>query len=160
MKFWQLFQTLLFLGWISDHFSFIGGGKCVEQRRQTLELKGTSKGGSYIPDCKDDGTFEEVQCHAGTGYCWCVTADGKPIPGSSVKGQQIRCKSLKGNTLWLPVWSDLKSYRKFLVVRQLRDRSEFMTWGVEVFTRTAGHKLVPPLKTSAGFQYPPPQKKC
>ncbi len=88
--------------WISDHFSFIGGGKCVEQRRQTLELKGTSKGASYIPDCKDDGTFEEVQCHAGTGYCWCVTSDGKPIPGSSVKGQQIRCKSLKG--IYLPIY--------------------------------------------------------
>ncbi len=35
---------------------------------------------------------------------------------------------------------------------KVRDRSEFMIWGgVEVLTRTAGQKLGPPLKMSAGF---------
>ncbi len=50
--------------------------------------------------------------------------------------------------------SQLESSKCFL-----RDCSEFMTWGeVEVLTRKAVQKLVPPLKTSAGFYYPPPTK--
>ncbi len=45
---------------------------------------------------------------------------------------------------------------------EVKDRSEFMNWGMEVLTQTAGQKLVPspknvgqilipPLKTSTGF---------
>ncbi|ERE74215.1 SPARC-related modular calcium-binding protein 1 [Cricetulus griseus] len=32
-----------------------------------------------------------VQCHTYTGYCWCVTPDGKPISGSSVQNKTPVC---------------------------------------------------------------------
>ncbi|KAB0342295.1 hypothetical protein FD754_019221 [Muntiacus muntjak] len=32
-----------------------------------------------------------VQCHTYTGYCWCVTPDGKPISGSSVQNKTPIC---------------------------------------------------------------------
>uniref|UniRef100_A0A2K5YA89 SPARC related modular calcium binding 1 n=1 Tax=Mandrillus leucophaeus TaxID=9568 RepID=A0A2K5YA89_MANLE len=33
----------------------------------------------------------KVQCHTYTGYCWCVTPDGKPISGSSVQNKTPVC---------------------------------------------------------------------
>jgi len=38
--------------------------------------------GAYTPTCKDDGTYEDKQCHGSTGDCWCVDANGKEIDGS------------------------------------------------------------------------------
>ncbi|XP_054711685.1 U24-ctenitoxin-Pn1a-like [Uloborus diversus] len=36
--------------------------------------------GGYIPQCSDDGRYEKVQCHAGTGFCWCAdTNTGKNV---------------------------------------------------------------------------------
>lgn len=35
--------------------------------------------------------IEQVQCHTYTGYCWCVTPDGKPISGSSVQNKTPVC---------------------------------------------------------------------
>lgn len=33
----------------------------------------------------------QVQCHTLTGYCWCVTVDGKPVSGSSVHNRTPVC---------------------------------------------------------------------
>uniref|UniRef100_A0A3B5B916 Thyroglobulin type-1 domain-containing protein n=1 Tax=Stegastes partitus TaxID=144197 RepID=A0A3B5B916_9TELE len=39
----------------------------------------------FIPECTADGRYSSVQCHAATGYCWCVRADsGRPLPGTSM----------------------------------------------------------------------------
>ncbi|KAM6961382.1 zinc finger FYVE domain-containing protein 26-like isoform 4-T4 [Aplochiton taeniatus] len=45
----------------------------------------------FIPECNEDGTFAQVQCHTLTGYCWCVTTDGKPVSGSSVHNRTPVC---------------------------------------------------------------------
>jgi len=39
--------------------------------------------GSYVPQCKVDGTYRDKQCHGSTGYCWCVdTNTGGEIVGT------------------------------------------------------------------------------
>lgn len=38
----------------------------------------------------------QVQCHTYTGYCWCVTPDGKPISGSSVQNKTPVCSGTVG----------------------------------------------------------------
>ncbi|XP_011499752.1 PREDICTED: SPARC-related modular calcium-binding protein 2 [Ceratosolen solmsi marchali] len=43
------------------------------------------------PVCRPDGTYAPTQCHPETGYCWCVTAQGRPLPNSSVRGERPRC---------------------------------------------------------------------
>ncbi|GFG37680.1 hypothetical protein Cfor_12164, partial [Coptotermes formosanus] len=45
----------------------------------------------FVPTCLDDGTFAPVQCHPETGYCWCVTPAGRPIPKSSVRHSRPNC---------------------------------------------------------------------
>ncbi|XP_043257041.1 SPARC-related modular calcium-binding protein 2 isoform X1 [Colletes gigas] len=43
------------------------------------------------PVCRSDGTYAPVQCHEETGYCWCVTPQGRPLPDTSVRHQRPRC---------------------------------------------------------------------
>ncbi|EDO40366.1 predicted protein, partial [Nematostella vectensis] len=42
--------------------------------------------GLFVPECKPDGTYEGMQCHVGTGLCWCVDRWGHEIIGTRVKG--------------------------------------------------------------------------
>jgi Thyroglobulin type-1 repeat. len=60
------------------------------------ELQGLRKtkspaGEVFMPACLPDGRYESVQCHGSTGYCWCVTASGAPIPNTSVRHVKPNC---------------------------------------------------------------------
>ena len=46
--------------------------------------------GRYIPQCKEDGSWHEVQCHGSTGYCWCVDQEGKKLLGTKVHAREGR----------------------------------------------------------------------
>ncbi|XP_038071538.1 SPARC-related modular calcium-binding protein 1-like isoform X2 [Patiria miniata] len=59
--------------------------KCQTEQAASRVQALTSTEGVFVPQCEEDGSFSKVQCHQSFGYCWCVTEDGKPIPGSSVK---------------------------------------------------------------------------
>ncbi|CAL8258177.1 unnamed protein product [Lota lota] len=48
--------------------------------------------GHHIPTCSDRGDYTPVQCHASTGYCWCVDHRGQEIPGTRFgPGQRPSC---------------------------------------------------------------------
>ncbi|XP_055361834.1 SPARC-related modular calcium-binding protein 1 isoform X4 [Betta splendens] len=66
-----------------------GQSKCRAERNQALEQARRPQ--EFIPECNEDGTFAQVQCHTLTGYCWCVTSDGKPVSGSSVHNRTPVC---------------------------------------------------------------------
>ena len=48
-------------------------------------------------------TVLQVQCHTLTGYCWCVTTDGKPVSGSSVHNKTPVCSGTRGRGLLQPI---------------------------------------------------------
>ncbi|XP_039096126.1 thyroglobulin [Hyaena hyaena] len=58
------------------------------QRRGFLQGEDSSRAsavprpGPYVPQCDAWGRWEPVQCHAGTGYCWCVDQTGEYVPAS------------------------------------------------------------------------------
>uniref|UniRef100_A0A8C9WWT2 SPARC related modular calcium binding 1 n=1 Tax=Sander lucioperca TaxID=283035 RepID=A0A8C9WWT2_SANLU len=68
-----------------------GQSKCRFERNQALEQGRRPQDTMFIPECNEDGTFAQVQCHTLTGYCWCVTSDGKPVSGSSVHNRTPVC---------------------------------------------------------------------
>ncbi|XP_035240076.1 SPARC-related modular calcium-binding protein 1-like [Anguilla anguilla] len=66
--------------------------KCQLARNQALESSSRSDASAvFVPECTAEGTFLQVQCHSQTGYCWCSTADGKPVSGTSVLHQKPNC---------------------------------------------------------------------
>ncbi|KAL0175118.1 hypothetical protein M9458_031086, partial [Cirrhinus mrigala] len=66
--------------------------KCQLARSQALRASARSDSFAvFIPECKADGTYTEVQCHNQTGYCWCSSPDGIPVSGSSVLHLRPNC---------------------------------------------------------------------
>nr|XP_014340930.1 PREDICTED: SPARC-related modular calcium-binding protein 1 isoform X1 [Latimeria chalumnae] len=68
-----------------------GQTKCRAERLQAQEQAKKPLEAVFIPECSEDGSFAQVQCHTYTGYCWCVTPDGKPVSGSSVQNKTPVC---------------------------------------------------------------------
>nr|XP_020478528.1 SPARC-related modular calcium-binding protein 1 isoform X2 [Monopterus albus] len=68
-----------------------GQSKCRVDRNQALDQDRRPQESIFIPECNEDGTYAQVQCHALTRYCWCVTSDGKPVIGSSVHNRTPMC---------------------------------------------------------------------
>lgn len=66
----------------------------------------------YVPRCAADGSYEQVQC-AG-GVCYCVTPQGKQIPGSSTynSARQPNCTH-PGKSILLP------NFTRFFVCQHL-----------------------------------------
>ena len=46
---------------------------------------GTPLVGAFIPSCKLNGDYEDIQCHASTGYCWCVDKFGNEMLGTRTR---------------------------------------------------------------------------
>ncbi|CAH1274403.1 OLFM3 [Branchiostoma lanceolatum] len=69
--------------------------KC--QRQRTKAANAGLQVGMFIPECRPDGAFEEVQCHGSTGHCWCVDQEGEELPGTRVdRGFTPTCSAEKG----------------------------------------------------------------
>lgn len=72
--------------------SFAVGGLSPCQRAQQ-NASVVPFGTSYLIQCKQDGSYEEVQCSGSTGYCWCVNQNGTKLLGSSTRGS-LKCPVL------------------------------------------------------------------
>ena len=62
---------------------FIGRNLTYCELQQAIK---TARSEEFIPDCKANGEFEEVQCNQITGECWCVDTAGIEIPDSRTIG--------------------------------------------------------------------------
>ena len=53
---------------------------------------------AFVPDCKQDGSYSDVQCFEHEGFakqCWCVTSDGQEIKGTRMSdGQTPNCTAV------------------------------------------------------------------
>ena len=59
------------------------------QKRQKVAMELSSSGPNiwnFIPRCRADGGYHEIQCHVGTGQCWCVDINGNEIWGTTAQG--------------------------------------------------------------------------
>ncbi|EDO40372.1 predicted protein, partial [Nematostella vectensis] len=61
---------------------------CERERYRALGWTGLRVTGLWVPDCRPDGSYESVQCHALSGYCWCVDRSGHELFGTRVRGKR------------------------------------------------------------------------
>uniref|UniRef100_T1I1X6 SPARC-related modular calcium-binding protein 2 n=2 Tax=Rhodnius prolixus TaxID=13249 RepID=T1I1X6_RHOPR len=68
-------------------------GPCSDKQPCWADRNGRDPEGGlvFIPKCLSDGRYAPVQCHEATGYCWCVTPQGKPLPNTSVRHARPKC---------------------------------------------------------------------
>ena len=66
--------------------------KCEKERdaANSLELVG-----NFIPQCEEDGSYSQSQCYGSTGYCWCVSTQGKKLIGTEVRFNRPNCSEGK-----------------------------------------------------------------
>ena len=95
--------------------SITDGSRCFQEKRAALKAGNESGIPIFVPSCGDDGNYRQVQCHkgqsfpsraprkastAGTGYCWCVDGEGRPVAGSSVRHARPLCHLLGVTGRW------------------------------------------------------------
>lgn len=80
-------------------------GPC-KQLRSCMSWESSSSNSTFKPVCRGDGSYDATQCHPSTGFCWCVTPEGIPLPYTSVRrkpGAKPRCGRRKKNIRrWSP----------------------------------------------------------
>ncbi|XP_017777976.1 PREDICTED: SPARC-related modular calcium-binding protein 2 [Nicrophorus vespilloides] len=98
------------------NLTFVHRGNCRPDEQQTCAAhaiavailnSASSKSSAtasdrYAPQCRTDGNFAAGQCHPQIGYCWCVTAQGFPIPLTVVPyrtGLKHKCGKIKKSTM-------------------------------------------------------------
>ena len=89
-------------GFLGDHLSInanltftapeIEKGHCLQERLRALKTTNETGIPIFVPVCRSDGSYVEVQCFYGTGYCWCVNQEGKPEPGTSIQYERPKCR--------------------------------------------------------------------
>ncbi|KAH9502297.1 hypothetical protein Btru_073367 [Bulinus truncatus] len=103
--------------------------KCVRERNEATEASRKNQNSDVlIPTCNPDGSYFQIQCHTSSGYCWCVTREGRHIAGTSSKERRPTCnvnrkkrKGRGGNT------------RKAKEECSTKDRQAFNTALIKVF---------------------------
>ncbi|KAK2502965.1 hypothetical protein MC885_004107 [Smutsia gigantea] len=65
--------------------------RCAAERKYTQEQARKELQQVFVPECNADGSYNQVQCHSYTGYCWCVTPNGRPVSGTAVAHKTPRC---------------------------------------------------------------------
>ncbi|XP_045679927.1 nidogen-2 [Phyllostomus hastatus] len=55
---------------------------CERQQRDAQAQHAYPGARVHIPQCDEQGHFLPLQCHGGTGFCWCVSPDGHEVPGT------------------------------------------------------------------------------
>ncbi|XP_032527939.2 SPARC-related modular calcium-binding protein 1 [Danaus plexippus] len=73
-------------------------GPCTDSQTSCMAvlryaLKQGGRRATFVPRCRADGTYAAVQCAAAgaAAGCWCVTADGKPLPDTAVRNGRPDC---------------------------------------------------------------------
>ena len=76
------------------------GSRCAEEKLRAMRAGNESGIPIFVPSCDEEGGYRAVQCHEGTGYCWCVDAGGRPVGGSSVRHSRPLCDLLHVRGRW------------------------------------------------------------
>ncbi|XP_075452916.1 nidogen-1 [Ascaphus truei] len=76
-------------GYSGNGFQCISGEpektKCQRHQESiqgAVSPRGPRPIGQYVPQCDENGNYIPMQCHASSGYCWCVDRHGNELNGT------------------------------------------------------------------------------
>jgi len=65
---------------------------CHQQQVNAEEsINNGQKIGTFVPQCQTSGEYKPVQCHALTGFCWCVDKNGGRVQGTEQRYKEPNC---------------------------------------------------------------------
>lgn len=67
---------------------------CQQQQKSAEESSNGGQIGTFVPQCTPDGQYKPVQCHALTGFCWCVNNAGVRLQGTEQRYKQPDCEGM------------------------------------------------------------------
>jgi len=76
-----------FNGCQNDCVPSVGVKICEKHRDEQIAKIPAGFVGVFIPSCKVNGDYEEIQCHGSSGYCWCVDDNGNELPGTRTRDE-------------------------------------------------------------------------
>ena len=65
--------------------------QCQLENKRDLNIRSRSLIGVFIASCQSNGSYELIQCHNATGFCWCVDKLGNELTGTRQWGKPT-CK--------------------------------------------------------------------
>ena len=71
---------------------------CQQKRKDAMKLPAI---GRFLPTCKADGSFDEMQCHGSTGQCWCVDSNGFEWAGTRLRAPKQPSCNESGLYKWI-----------------------------------------------------------
>merc|ERR1712168_1109663 len=66
----------------------IMSSKCFKEVKQFKMENPRGLPGAFVPECSQDGSYKDKQCHGSTGHCWCVDEMGKEISNTRKQFQE------------------------------------------------------------------------
>ncbi|XP_076846647.1 thyroglobulin isoform X2 [Brachyhypopomus gauderio] len=87
-QFFTLLRVAITLLKTADHTQL---GVLLQTVLQTLQACDSAVSPLYVPQCTEDGRYQDVQCQG--LECWCVDSEGLEVMGSRSSGSRPRCPS-------------------------------------------------------------------
>ena len=73
--------------------------------------------GAFVPQCQPGGAYKPVQCHALTGFCWCVDGNGSRVQGTEERFKMPNCEGMSiKKSLFKLVFFKLLNFNPFWAV--------------------------------------------
>lgn len=85
---------------------------CQQQQKSAEESSNGGQIGSFVPQCLPDGQYKPVQCHALTGFCWCVNNAGVRLQGTDQRYKQPNCGGKMDEILFLKASMEINVLRR------------------------------------------------
>ncbi|KAK3921211.1 SPARC-related modular calcium-binding protein 1 [Frankliniella fusca] len=109
---------------------------CLSYRRRASRA-GYASADVFLPQCQGDGSFSPLQCHEESGYCWCVTPQGRQVLHTAVKGRRPNCtrpaKTRRGSGPRGPAGAPRGAWRRQRRACGRGERANFKKNLIEIF---------------------------
>ena len=60
---------------------------CQLENKRAISMSSRTPISMFITSCQPNGSYQSIQCHNVTGFCWCVDKQGNELAGTRQWGK-------------------------------------------------------------------------